>query len=109
MDPLEWSVRRVVSIPQKYYWETGNYAVGFRTKIWHRTVGTLGFTLRVAEKVGEVLANITGINSSRYDYVTSTMTDEEWELARKRADTSRARRKEKRQEAAKKTHSLQIV
>jgi hypothetical protein len=111
MDPLEWSVRKLVSIPKKYYWQTGNYNVSMRTKLWHRTVGTLGLTLRAAERIGEVLANITGLNTSRFDYITNAMTEEEWEFARKNEERSRLKRKERkeRQEAEKKKHTIQVV
>merc|ERR1712038_765026 len=30
MDPLEWTVRKGVSIPKAYYWDTGNYDVPLR-------------------------------------------------------------------------------
>ena len=46
MDPLEWTVRKTISIPKMYYWETGNYDISFRTKVWHRSVQSMGMTLR---------------------------------------------------------------
>ena len=106
MDPLEWGIRKVVSIPKKYYWETKKYDVSIKTKIWHRTVGTLGFTLRVAEKIGEVLANIAGINSSRFNYITDHMNEEEWEHAKQIAKEAKARRKKEDEE---KKQSIQVV
>ena len=59
---------------------------------------------RFAEKAGEIVANMTGLNSSRFEYVTSTMTEEEWEAARRNAQKQKERReiflaeKEKRME-----------
>lgn len=93
MDPLEWGFRSVVSIPKKYYWETNKYDVSMRTKIWHRSIGTLGLTLRAAEKVGEALATVMGINSSRFNYITDHMNEEEWEQARQIDEDARERRK----------------
>lgn len=108
MDPLEWGVRRIISIPKQYYWVSKKYNVSVRTKVWHRTIATLGVSLRIAERVGEVLANVTGLNSSRYEYVTTFMSDEEWETARKNADEARERR-EARREAAKSNYPIQVV
>lgn len=108
MDPLEWFTRKVISIPKEYYWETGNYDVSARTKIWHRSIRTLGLTLKVAEKVGEVLANITGINNSRFNHITDHMNDEEWEQARKIAEESRMKRQSAK-EAEQQTRTIQVV
>ena len=111
MDLLEWSCRRVISIPKKYYWQTENYNVSVRTKLWHRTVGALGLSLKVAEKIGEVLANITGLNSNRFDYITDHMTEEEWAASKQRAEEARLRRKEKKEKekAARQKNTIQVV
>jgi len=109
MDPLEWTVRRVLPIPKKYYWETGNYQISTRTKMWHRAIGTLGFALKCAEKIGEVLANVSGINSSRYEDVTDFMNDEEWETAREIADEARQRRKELKSREERVEYTIQVV
>ncbi len=111
MDPLEWSCRKVISIPKAYYWQTGNYNVSVRTKLWHRTVGALGLSLRVAERIGEVLANITGLNSNRFNYITDHMSEEEWAAAKQRAREARMRRKEKKEKekAAKEKSAIQVV
>ncbi len=111
MDPLEWSVRSVLPIPKKYYWETGNYNLSMKTKLWHHTVGTLGLTLRIAEKVGALLANITGLNSPRFDYITDHMSKEEWEEANKNAQDFAEKRKMKKEtvESNNKDLTIQIV
>jgi hypothetical protein len=67
----------------RYFWETGNDNVNFRTKVWHRSVQFLGKALYVAEYCGEVVAHMLGINESRYQYVMDNMTEEDWERARK--------------------------
>ena len=92
MDGLEWMTRRVLPIPKAYYWETENYEVPTRIKAWHLTIRALGVTLNVAERVGGFLANAAGLNSSRYDYVTSTMTEEQWDVAKKNAAEQKAKR-----------------
>merc|ERR1711862_485586 len=85
MDPLEWGVRKTLSIPKAYYWQTGNYKVSMRTKLWHQTIYSLGALNRCAESVGECVANLSGLNSSEFSYVTDNLTEEEWEVARKEA------------------------
>lgn len=94
MDPLEWSVRKFVPIPKAYYWETGNEDLALKIKIWHQVISRLGSALRAAEQIGETVANFTGLNSSTYDYVASTMTEEQWELARKNEEEEKANRLE---------------
>lgn len=92
MDPLEWSARKLIPIPKAYYWDTQNENIPLKTKAWHHTVSALGSSVRFAENVGEVAANFLGLNTSRYDYVTSTMTDEDWERARNTASERRLKR-----------------
>mmetsp|Transcript_18757 Transcript_18757/g.27147 ORF Transcript_18757/g.27147 Transcript_18757/m.27147 type:complete len:180 (-) Transcript_18757:410-949(-) len=89
MDPLEWSVRKVIPVPKAYFWETGNENLPTRTKMWHRTVGVLEKSARGLEKAGEFVANTFGFNASEYDYVTSTMTKEQWEASKARAREQR--------------------
>ena len=92
MDGLEWFTRKVLPIPKVYYWETENYEVPLRIKAWHRTVRVLGVALHTAESIGGFFANAAGLNSTRYDYVTSTMTEEQLEEARKNAAEQREKR-----------------
>ncbi len=90
---LEWTVRKIIPIPKAYYWETGKEDLSFRTKAWHQTVAFLGRTTKFIEGIGEAVANLTGLNSSRYDYVTSTMTEAQWAAARVTAEERIAARK----------------
>lgn len=112
MDPLEWSVRKVIPIPKQYYWETSptspstsptterstpidTNTLSKRTKLWHNTVYALGKTLHGAEAAGGVIASFLGINrASRFDYVTSTLTPEQWEQAEKNAQEQKKKRAE---------------
>jgi len=93
MDPLEWSVRKTVPIPKKYYFETGNYDVSFQTKAWHRTIQAMGMTLRGVENVGGFFAGILGLTNSRYDDVIAYMSEEELEQARETAKRDKEKRK----------------
>mmetsp|Transcript_14688 Transcript_14688/g.17877 ORF Transcript_14688/g.17877 Transcript_14688/m.17877 type:complete len:170 (+) Transcript_14688:75-584(+) len=106
MDPLERSVRRIIPIPKKYYWENENdtnIELPVKVKVWHNTVAILGNITRFAEKIGEVAADTIGLTASRYSYVTDTMTEEQWEDARMVADERKSQRelKQAEQDAAK--------
>jgi hypothetical protein len=83
MDPMEYYTRKVLPIPKKYFWETGNDTLPLKTRVWHHSVYFLGKALGVAEYCGEVVANLLGINESRYQYVMDNMSEEDWERARK--------------------------
>lgn len=85
MDPMEYTVRKVLPIPKKYFWETDRdpSQLPLRTKMWHRSVAVLGKMLYVAEYAGEVIAQVFGLNESRYQYVMDNMTKEDWEKAQK--------------------------
>ena len=109
MDPLEWSVRKTIPIPKKYYWETGNYDVSAKTKAWHRTVQSLGIAVRGAEKVGGFFVSLLGLNNSRFDDVTAYMTDEEWEIAKENARKDKERRQAYLREKEKQKSKLNVV
>jgi hypothetical protein len=98
MDVLEWTVRKIIPIPAAYYWETGNYDIPTRTKMWHRSVGFLGSLVRLTDRVGAPIVNATGLNASRYDYFTSSMTERQLEKARNTA-SERKQRNQARREA----------
>jgi hypothetical protein len=99
MDLLEWLVRKTIPIPAAYYWETGNYDIPTRTKIWHRSVGFLGSIVRLTDRVGAPIVNATGLNGSRYDYVTSSMTERQLEIARNTASERKLRNQARREMA----------
>mmetsp|Transcript_31981 Transcript_31981/g.73502 ORF Transcript_31981/g.73502 Transcript_31981/m.73502 type:complete len:133 (-) Transcript_31981:174-572(-) len=91
MDPLEWSVRKVIPIPKAYFWETGNHDLPAKTKLWHRTVGTMANVVKFVDRIGKPVTDGLGITASRYDYVTSTMTEKQWQKARKTASERKLR------------------
>lgn len=94
MDPLEWMTRKLISIPARYYWDTGIDPAGlpFRLKLWHRSVGFMGSIIRTIDRVGKPLVDFLGITSSRFHYVTSTMTETDWEYSRRVVQERRSQR-----------------
>lgn len=51
--------------------------------MWHRSVFFLGKALKYAEFIGEVVAQVLGLNQSRYQYVMDGMSEEDWKKAQK--------------------------
>jgi len=109
LDPLEWSVRKMIPIPKKYYFETGNYDVPLRTKAWHRSVQVMGLALLGVEKIGGFFANVLGLTSSRYDDVLAYMTKEELEEARENARLDRQKRLARLEENEKNNYKIEVV
>jgi hypothetical protein len=109
LDPLEWSIRKIIPIPKKYYFETGNYDVPFRTKAWHRSVQAMGLALHGVEKIGGFFASFLGLNSSRYDDVLAYMSKEELEQSRENARLDRERRKVRFQEDRQSKYKIEVV
>jgi hypothetical protein len=80
MDPLEYTFRKYIPIPRVYFWDITAVSpddLPRRIKLWHYTIYYLGEGLRIAEKGGEVVANVLGLNDGPFDYVTSGMIPEE--------------------------------
>lgn len=104
MDPLEYTFRKYIPIPRVYFWDAAVTSSGNvhhdtnnlprRIKLWHYTIYYLGEGLRIAEKGGEVVANILGLNDGPFDYVTSGMTPEDMLASRVMMDEKRLRRAE---------------
>lgn len=110
MDPLEWTVRKVVSIPTQYYFETGNYGVSFRTKVWHRSIQLAGKSVKGAEAVGGFFAGLLGLTNSRYDDVLAYMSQEEIDAAREKARLEREKRRElDRERELQEKQNIQVV
>ena len=89
MDMLEWIVRKTIPIPKQYYWETGNTDLPRNVKVWHNVVGSLSGAVKWLDRVGKPVVDATGLTASRFDYVESTMTDKQKEIA---IQTASARR-----------------
>jgi hypothetical protein len=87
MDPIEWTVRKVIPIPAEYYWdvvsEEQHAQIPVRTKVWHKTIALLwGAHQWTERRVAKPLASALGLTDSRFDYVVENMTDKEWEDSR---------------------------
>mmetsp|Transcript_22924 Transcript_22924/g.63896 ORF Transcript_22924/g.63896 Transcript_22924/m.63896 type:complete len:203 (-) Transcript_22924:327-935(-) len=86
MDPFEWTARKLIPIPKEYYWDNPDVTeeeLPTRLKLWHRTVGTLESIVQFTDNtVGKKVADLTGLSSQRFDYVTSSMTEADWEYSR---------------------------
>jgi hypothetical protein len=104
MDPLEYTFRRYVPVPKAYFWETANESNQFhqnlplRIKLWHNTIYYLGVCLKKAEAGGEIVANVLGLNSGEFDYVTSTMSEEQWARSRESSERRIGERRAKEEE-----------
>jgi hypothetical protein len=100
MDPLEYTFRRYIPIPRVYFWDNITAVPSSpddlprRIKLWHYTIYYLGEGLRIAEKGGEAVANVLGLNDGPFDYVTSSMTPEEILASRTMMDERRQKRVE---------------
>lgn len=106
MDMLEWIVRKLIPIPKKYYWETTTTDDATTTTtdattnlprsviLWHNVVGSLSRAVQWLDRMGTPVANATGLTSSRFDYVLSTMTDEQKKLAAQTASERKLKRME---------------
>lgn len=100
MDPLEYTFRKYFPIPRAYFWDTASEAnqqnqnLPLRVKLWHNAIYYLGRCLRAAEAGGEVVANILGVNSGPFDYVTENMTEQEMERSREILESRREKQAE---------------
>lgn len=98
LDPIEWTVRQLVPIPENYFWEytpdEGTTALPadewqkllpWHLKTWHRTIGSLDNGMKWIDRwIAQPVANGTGLTAPRMSYVTDFMTEEEWEASRRR-------------------------
>ncbi|CAJ1954416.1 unnamed protein product [Cylindrotheca closterium] len=103
MDPFEWATRKLIPIPKQYYWEDSDNSeeapvdpkvLPLKLKLWHRSVAAGGSALRMVDKMGKPVAGFLGLSSSRFDYVTSTMSERDWESSRQIVSERRKHRQE---------------
>lgn len=85
MDPFEWTTRKLISIPKVYYWNTDvdPKKLPVNLKVWHRSVGLMGSAVGFIDSLGKPVVGALGLSSSRFSYVTSTMTARDWETSRR--------------------------
>eukprot|EP00977_Amphora_coffeiformis_P010879 scaffold2558_cov172-Amphora_coffeaeformis.AAC.10 len=96
LDPIEWTVRKLVPIPETYFWEYSpkqgvalssewKKKLPWRLKAWHRTIGTVDSGMKWMDRwIAQPVAAGTGLTAPRMSYVTDFMTEEEWEASRQR-------------------------
>ena len=108
MDMLEWIVRKIIPIPKQYYWESTTTSRSTDASnlprsvvIWHNVVGTLSRAVQWIDRMGTPVADATGLTSSRFDYVLSTMTDEQKKIAAQTARDRKIKKMESRHASAK--------
>ena len=98
LDPIEWTVRKLIPIPETYFWDyspNGEEGVVLDgewknklpryLKAWHRTIGMFDSGMQWIDRwIAQPVATGTGLTASRMSYVTDFMTEEEWETSRQR-------------------------
>ena len=93
MDPIEWTVRKLVPIPETYFWDYHDeslppewrHQLPWTLKAWHRTIGAADSALRWTDRwIAQPVADAMGLTAPRMAYVTDHMTEEEWQAARQR-------------------------
>ena len=87
MDMLEWMVRRTIPIPKQYYWETGNTDLPYKTRQWHNIVGGLSGAVKWLDRIGKPVVEATGLTSSRFADVESTMSERQKSISKLNAST----------------------
>ena len=90
LDPLEYAFRHIVPIPKHYYWnvvkEEQRQEIPEGVKLWHKTIYGLQAAYQWTDsRVARPLASTLGLTSSRFDYVTLTMTEDELRASRVKA------------------------
>mmetsp|Transcript_502 Transcript_502/g.1003 ORF Transcript_502/g.1003 Transcript_502/m.1003 type:complete len:186 (+) Transcript_502:81-638(+) len=106
MDPIEWSVRKVVPLPAVYFWDLLKDVpedvaqqivqdkIPRKIRMWHRFIGTMDRAQHfVNDWVAQPIAGTLGITDARISYVTDTMTEEDMQKS-KRLVAERKRRQE---------------
>lgn len=95
-DPIEWFVRKVYPIPHEYYWTVveDRSQVPWKLRLWHDTTNGLDRTGQWIDRlVARPLAGLLGITSSRFEYVTNHMTEDDWDESRRQLEERRSREK----------------
>jgi hypothetical protein len=88
MDPLEWTFRKLIPVPENYYWDVVQdqdvERVPTRIKLWHKSFHSVATAFQWTEqRVGMPLARTLGLTSSRMSTVTMFMTDEDWKKSKR--------------------------
>ena len=97
LDPIEWTVRKLIPIPETYYWEytpPADVAVPenwqttllpWHVKVWHCSIAAADAALQWTDRwIAQPVASATGLTAPRMSHVTDHMTEAEWAAARQR-------------------------
>jgi hypothetical protein len=87
MDPIEWTIRKIIPIPAVYYWEliddpdanphtkALSSKLSTRIKVWHNVIASCASVQRWSEqRIAQPIATATGLTGSKFYYVTDAMT-----------------------------------
>ena len=89
MDPLEWSFRKMVPIPEHFYWdvvssEEEQRCIPTRIRFWHRSLYTLSRVSQwTDDHIGQPLARTLGLHTPRSSDVTMFMSDDDWKRSQR--------------------------
>jgi uncharacterized membrane protein len=84
MDPLEWSVRKLIPIPAHYYWDvirspSEEDLIRPAVKRWHRMIAAFDIAYRWTDRsIAQPLAATIGLTDSRFGHVADYMSEEDW-------------------------------
>lgn len=106
LDPIEWTVRKLIPIPETYYWDytpppttTATTTADWQAKLpwhvkaWHGAIGAADVTLQCVDRwIAQPIASAMGLTAPRMSYVTDHMTEAEWAAARQRLQAQQQRR-----------------
>ncbi|GAX28606.1 hypothetical protein FisN_1Hu603 [Fistulifera solaris] len=89
MDPLEWTFRKVVPIPEHYYWDVvsnkeDQAQIPARIRFWHRSLYALSCASQwTDDHIGQPLARSLGLHTPRMNDVTMFMSDDDWKRSQR--------------------------
>lgn len=89
MDPLEWTFRKVVPIPEHYYWDVVSSQeeqahIPARIRLWHRSLFALSRASQwTDDHIGQPLARTLGLDTPRMNDVTMFMSDDDWKRSQR--------------------------
>lgn len=89
MDPLEWTVRKVIPIPEHYYWDVVPdratwVQIPTRIRLWHVSIHAFAAALHWTEqRVATPVAKSLGLLSPRVETVTMFMDENDWKKSQR--------------------------
>lgn len=88
MDPLEWAFRKIVPIPEHYYWDivSSNEIIHIpaRIRVWHGGIYALSRVSQwSADHIGQPLVRTLGLDTPRMHDVTMFMSEKDWKQSQR--------------------------